>query len=132
VLDDEEVLDEDVAKDDSAIISVYLHLRSVEEIGIIDERMQTLDRLRSHMVPPAQRIPQSYVVYYPTPWSSRRHWMLQSLDPTLCLANWYQRGGRAGWVGNPMKLRRSLCMAIVARKNKWLYLFYRVDEDTLH
>ena len=30
-----------------------------------------------------------------------------------------------------MKLRRSLCMAIVARENRWLYLFYRVDKNML-
>jgi hypothetical protein len=30
-----------------------------------------------------------------------------------------------------MKLRRSLCMAIVVRGNRWLYLFYRVDKDML-
>jgi len=30
-----------------------------------------------------------------------------------------------------MKFQRSLCMAIVERENRWLYLFYRVDKDML-
>jgi hypothetical protein len=30
-----------------------------------------------------------------------------------------------------MKSRRSLCMTIVARENRWLYLFYRADKDML-
>jgi hypothetical protein len=30
-----------------------------------------------------------------------------------------------------MKLRHSLCMAIVVRKNRWLCLFYRVDKDMI-
>ena len=71
VLGVEEVLDEDVAEDESRFILVYLHPKSVQEIGIINERTQTLERLRTHIVPHSQRILQAYVVYSPTPWSSR-------------------------------------------------------------
>jgi hypothetical protein len=47
VLDDEEVPDEDVVEDEMGLISVYLHPKSVEEIGRINnKRTQTLDRLQ--------------------------------------------------------------------------------------
>jgi len=81
VLDDEEVMDEDVAEDKVGLISVYLYPKSVQEIGIINERTQTLERLRSQIFPPAQRILRAYVVYSPTPWSSRRCGMVQSRLP---------------------------------------------------
>jgi len=81
VLDDEEVMDEDVAEDEVGLISVYLYPKSAEEIGIINERTQTLERLRSQIFPPAQRILRVYVVYSPTPWSSRRLCMVQSRLP---------------------------------------------------
>ena len=86
VLDDEEVLDEDVAEDEAGLISVYLYPKSVEEIGIINERTQTLERLRSQNFALAQRIIRAYVVYSSTPWSSRRHCMVQS-RLTLYLAH---------------------------------------------
>jgi hypothetical protein len=131
VLDGEEVLDEDVGKNEKVFIFVYLHSKAVEEIGIINERTQALDRQRSQNFPLAQRILRVYVVYYPTPWSSRRYQIPQSLRLSLRPADLYQRGRRTGWVRNPMKLRRSLCVAIVARENRWLYLFFEVDEDML-
>ena len=91
VLDDEEVVDEDVAEDEVGPISVYLYPKSVEEIGVINERTQTLDGLRSHIFPPAQRILRAYVVYSPTPWSSRRLGTVQS-RLTLYLAHYDQVG----------------------------------------
>jgi hypothetical protein len=79
-LDEEEALDdEDVVEDDVGTISVYLHRKSVEEIVIINGRMQTLEHLRSHnRVSAAQRILRAYVVYSPILWSTRRLGMAQS------------------------------------------------------
>ena len=103
----------------------------MEEIGIIDETRQTLDRLQSHIVDPSQRILRVYVVYCPTPWSSRQHRILQSLGLILHLADCDHEGRRHREVWNPMKLRHSLRMAIVGRGNRWLYLFYSVNKDML-
>jgi hypothetical protein len=96
-------------------------------------KAHTLDRLRSHIAPRshAERILRAYVVHSPTPWSSRRHRILRSLGLTLYLADFYRQGRRHGWVRNPMKLRRSLCMARAVRENRWLYLFYKVNKDML-
>jgi len=126
VLDDEEVVHELVAKDEVGLISVYLHPKLVEKIGLIYERTQTLDGLRPHMFPHRKQILRAYVLYSPTPWIPRRVWMSQSLGP---LADGDQQGRPIGRVRNPMKFRRSLRTAIVASKNRWLYLFYRVDKD---
>jgi len=69
---DGEVLDEDV-EDEVGIISVYLHPKSVEKIGIINERTQTLGRLRSHVAAPFQQILGACVVYSdPTPYTTRQ------------------------------------------------------------
>jgi len=92
LLDNEEVLDEDVAEDEVGLISVYLHPRSMEEIGITNEKAQTLDRLRSRMVPPVERILRVCVVHSPTPWTTRRHWTPHSLRLPLYLADCDQQG----------------------------------------
>jgi len=132
VLDDEEVVHELVAKDEVGLISVYLHPKLVEKIGLIYERTQTLDGLRPHMFLHRIQILREYVLYSPTPWSSRRVRISQSLGPpALHLVDCDQQGRQIERVRNPMKFRRSLCMAIVARKNRWLYLFYRVDKNML-
>ena len=102
VLDVEEVLDEDVVEDEMGIISVYLHPKSVEEIGIINERTQTLDCLRSHVFP--KRILRVYGVYSPTSCSSRGFGIPRFLGLTLHLADCDQLEGRPNsrfW--SPMK-----------------------------
>ena len=105
----------------------------MDEIRIINEKAHTLDRLRSHIVPRAhaERILRVHVVHSPTPWSSRQHGILWSLGLSLHPADFHQQGRRHGWVRNPTKLRRSLCMARVVRENRWLYLFYSVNKYML-